>query len=298
MRPRAGRAGSLRSFFDLGDGPFSNAIASVLISEVGGYVHGRASLGQPTMSGEAPSGLFDRPVLTIDPGFHRGAILSSDVDAAGTLSVTGSDDRTVRIWNVADGSLKRTIQVPQGPGNVGKIYAVAISPDGELVAAGGWTRLSGEQPSEQIYVFSAVNGMLRHRIGGLPAGASALRFSPDGLRLAATLSGGLGLRFWRLDQNWSETRCAAWYMGQSGNVAFAPDGRMATTCDDGQVHVYDIDGRLVQWGPSGAARPYGLAFAPDGARLAVGDAASSVVRVLDGHNLAPLPGPDVTGFER
>ena len=248
------------------------------------------------MSGDTPSGLFDRPVLAIDPGVHRGAILSSDVDAAGNLAVTGSDDRTVRIWNLADGSLKRTIRVPQGPGNVGKIHAVAISPDGELVAAGGWTRLSGDQPSEQIYVFSVVNGMLRHRIDGLPSGASALMFSPEGLRLAATLSNGLGLRLWRLDQDWSETRCAAWFMGHCANVTFAPDGRLATSCDDGKIRLYDPDGRFVESAPSGAVRPYGLAFAPDGARLAIGDAASSVVRLLDGHRLAPLPGPNVDGL--
>ena len=67
---------------------------------------------------------------------------------AGQTVVTGSHDKTVRLWSVADGKLKRTIRMPTGPGNVGKIYAVAISPDGATVAAGGWTaRVSGRTRS-------------------------------------------------------------------------------------------------------------------------------------------------------
>ena len=89
-----------------------------------------------------PPGLFDRPVLVIDPGFHTAPICSSDVDAAGRIAVTGSDDGTVRVWSLADGTLKRTIRLPRGPGHIGKVYAVAVSPDGELVAVGGWTRWS------------------------------------------------------------------------------------------------------------------------------------------------------------
>ena len=63
-----------------------------------------------------------------------------DVDAAGRIAVTGSHDKTVRLWSVADGKLLRTIRMPTGPGDVGKVYAVAISPDGATIAAGGWTR--------------------------------------------------------------------------------------------------------------------------------------------------------------
>ncbi len=84
--------------------------------------------------------LYDRPVLAVDPGMHTAKIWTQAVDAEGRGAVTGSDDRTVRVWSVADGRLVHTeYEIPAGPGGFGVIYAVAISPDGSTIAAGGWT---------------------------------------------------------------------------------------------------------------------------------------------------------------
>src|SRR3982074_3807340 len=86
---------------------------------------------------DATQGLYDRPVLTIDPGMHTAMIKRTDVDAAGRWAVPGSLDKTIRVWSLADGALLRTIRLPAGPGHVGQVYGVAMSPDGTLIAAGG-----------------------------------------------------------------------------------------------------------------------------------------------------------------
>lgn len=83
--------------------------------------------------------LYDQPVLAVDPGMHTAKIWSLAVDPEGRFAITGGSDRTVRIWSAADGRLLRTIWIPVGPDPVGDIYAVAISPDGSTIAAGGWT---------------------------------------------------------------------------------------------------------------------------------------------------------------
>ena len=96
---------------------------------------------------------------------HTAKIWAQGVDAAGRYLVTGSDDRTVRVWSIADGKLLRTIWVPVGPSSVGAIYAVAISPDGSTIAAGGFTeRTTG---GTVIYVFDRGSGALVRRITGL-----------------------------------------------------------------------------------------------------------------------------------
>ena len=250
--------------------------------------------------GEA--GLYDRPVLVVDPGVHTAQITRADVDAAGRIAVTGSYDKTVRLWSVADGRLLRTIRVPAGPGDVGKIYAVALSPDGHLIAAGGGTGASAEK--KNVFLFDAATGALVQRLEGLPNVVNQLAFTPDGRRLAATLGRG-GVRvFARAAAGgaWGEAWRDDDYRDSSYGAAFASDGRLATTCLDGLIRLYDGQGRRLETQPApgdGQPQPYGIAFRPPaGAALAVGYNYTTAVSLLDGRNLAALPGPDTTGLDR
>src|SRR5262249_7767920 len=90
--------------------------------------------------------LYEQPMLIVDPGMHTAPIRSVDVDAAGRLAVTGSLDKTVRVWSLTDGKLLQTIRMPAGPGHIGKIYAVAMSPEGGLVARGGRASWASRRP--------------------------------------------------------------------------------------------------------------------------------------------------------
>jgi WD40 repeat protein len=83
---------------------------------------------------------------------HTAIINRIAVDRAGRWVVTASDDRTARIWNLASGQLVRVLRVPLGEGNEGKLYAVALSPDGALVALGGFTQPDGHD--QAIYLFN------------------------------------------------------------------------------------------------------------------------------------------------
>jgi WD40 repeat protein len=123
---------------------------------------------------------------------HTAPVKRIDVDREERFLVSGSDDKTVRIWDLASGRLLRTLRVPLSEGHLGKVYAVAISPDGSTVAVGGSTgKTSG---SELIYIFDRATGGLRHRIEGLPDVINHFAYAPDSRHLAAVFGGANGLR--------------------------------------------------------------------------------------------------------
>src|SRR4051812_31938376 len=91
----------------------------------------------------ADDGLYTDPFLVLEPGRHTAMIKRLDADREGRFLVPASDDKTVRVWAAGNGRLLQTLHLPAGPGHVGKAFAAAISPDGALVAAGGWTTATG-----------------------------------------------------------------------------------------------------------------------------------------------------------
>jgi WD40 repeat protein len=240
--------------------------------------------------------LYEHPVLVVDPGMHTAPIRSLDVDAAGRLAVTGSDDKTVRLWSLTDGKLLQTVRMPAGPDNIGKIYAVAMSPDGDLFAAGGWTT---DVRDQSIYLFETRTGKIAARIASLPQITAILAFSSDGRYLAAGLGGKNGLRVYDRDRQWTEVFRDTDYGDDVYGSTFAADGRLATASIDGKVRLYDRDFNPVvrpRKAPNGGM-PYRIAFSPDGTMLAVGYEDGATVDLFDGHSLAPLPGPNVGGLD-
>src|ERR1044072_3117836 len=85
------------------------------------------------------NGLYSQPFLVPDPGTHTASIIAIDADDSGRYVVTASPDKSVRVWSGENGKLLRTIRLPSGPGLAGSVYALAVSPDGNTIAAGGWT---------------------------------------------------------------------------------------------------------------------------------------------------------------
>ena len=173
---------------------------------------------------------------------------------------------------------------------------MAISPGGELVAAGGWTGATGEQ--KHIYLFDRQTGALVRRIESLPNGVAHLVFSPDGRYLAAMLGGSNGLRVHDRDAGWDEVARDDDYGRVSYGASFATDGRLATTSEDGRLRLYDRTFRRVALTEAeDRAEPHGIAFSPAGDRLAVGYYDSTAVSLFDGRDLAPLPSPDTDGID-
>ena len=62
---------------------------------------------------------------------HTEPVSAVGVTKDGKLVVTGSHDRTVRVWDAANGKQVRVFQ-----GHLDKVTALAVRPDGRQVATG------------------------------------------------------------------------------------------------------------------------------------------------------------------
>jgi WD40 repeat protein len=243
-----------------------------------------------------------RPTLRIEPRMHTAVINRIGVNAACTLMVTGSDDKTARLWALPEGGrgspeLKRTLYVPIGEGDDGKVFAVAMSPDGKWIAVGG-SESGVQRPFRKgaVYVFDATTGHLAARFGRFGAAIFHLAFSPDGSRLAATLGSGGGMRLWQT-ADWRLLAKDADYGGKdSYGAAFDEANRLFTVAYDSQIRRYGADGHLEATAAAqGGKAPFSIAVQSQGGKLAIGFTDSTAVPVYDAHTLKRLYAAESSG---
>jgi WD40 repeat protein len=278
--------------------------------------------------------LWDPTTGTLHDTFpgHNGPLTALAFSADGKTLASGGMDHAVRLWDVpGDGRLETpwprrpnwTVKIVSSPdghrlvtgdfGNQARLWdvataretrafkhdqlAVALSPDGDLLATGGvgairlWDVATGKQLQEVEFQTSE----------GKPERVSALAFGGDGTLAAGDMHG--TVRLFRLQDRALSAGGGPekWHARGIYHLAFSPrDGELASASNDGTVLLWGkglsprlrilVSEKAVRLGdaltptvkldPGSSREVWSFAFAPDGHTLATA-CGDGLVRVWD-----------------
>ena len=226
---------------------------------------------------------------------HAGAVTSGAFSRDGTHLLTGSEDGTLKLWDLATTRLVRTFS-----GHKGEVTVVALSPDGSRALSGGkdktirlWEVATG-RPIRTIYA---------HLDSSSDVGSVA--FSPNGRRLLSSSRGEGAAKLWdadtgRLVRTFRHSTKSAFHSNVTAAV-FSPDGTRVATggVGDHTVNLWDAEtGQTLKTFGDLPDKTFGyrlnLAFSPDGTLLLSADtrslklwdtATGTPIRTLASHGL-------------
>ena len=230
----------------------------------------------------------------------------------GQTVASGSNDKTIKLWNVNTGNLLQTFE-----GHSKWVNSVAYSPDGQTLASGSNDNSVGEVLAsgsfdDTIKLWNVKTGKLLQTLEGNSHSVNSVAYSPDGQTLAsggsisyqelirlkyspdlASGSYDQSIKLWdvktgKLLQTLKDDS------GSVKSVAYSPDGQtLASGSRDNTIKLWDVKtGKLLQTLEGHSSSVKSVAYSPDGQTLASGswDNTIKLWNVKTGNLLQTLEG--------
>ncbi|MCK5525153.1 MAG: WD40 repeat domain-containing protein [Thiomargarita sp.] len=225
------------------------------------------------------------PILQIDPGGHKSKIQDVTFTPDGRYLVSASDDKLIRVWELETGKTVRTLRGQIGAGDDGKIFAMALSPDGRWLAAAGFMAPGHGIRDEEvgdIRLYDFTSGKLVTLLKGHTNVVLSLAFSPDN-RYLVSGSADKNAIIWNLESKALGSRLSG-HIDHIYAVAFTPDSqRVVTGSYDHSLRLWQVrDGGLITTLKGHTNKVYAVAISPQEDIIASGSW-DDTIRLWDGR---------------
>ncbi len=198
---------------------------------------------------------------------HAGPVWSVAVTPDGAIAVSGGNDGSVLVWDLAIGGQRARLA-----GHPSTVMSVAITPDAATAISGGG--------DGTILVWDLAAGTQRRRLAGHSKRIRCVVISPDGTAAVSVADDG-SARLWDLTTG-RQRGTLTGHTGAISSVAVTADAASAfTSSHDGSVRIWDLATRRQRAELDGSdGEILSVAVTADGSRV-VGGGRDGLVRVWD-----------------
>ncbi|MDZ4819666.1 MAG: c-type cytochrome domain-containing protein [Planctomycetota bacterium] len=205
-----------------------------------------------------------------DPKLIQDRVLTLDFSPDGKQLASGGGEPSrsgeLKIWNVADGTLTRTIKDPHSD----SIYCVRYSPDGSKLASSGADRF--------IKIWNVADGTFNRSLEGHTHHVLAIAWNLSGKTLASG-SADNTIKVWNA-RTGEQKKTILGLTKEVTSLAFLADGASAIAgMGDNLVHMYNLDSGAQERNFAGSKDYVYAASASADGKLIVGGGQDGVLRV-------------------